>query len=65
MSEPGFALAIAIIAFVLVVVILLLPSGVVPTALTWRRAARLDARYRRELGGRYLLVRFEDLIAHG
>lgn len=42
---------------------LLMPIEVAHTALTWRRAARLDARYRRELDGRYLLVRFEDLIA--
>jgi hypothetical protein len=42
---------------------LLTPIEMGHTALTWRRAARLDARYRRELGGRYLLVRFEDLIA--
>lgn len=42
---------------------LLTPIEMGHTALTWRRAARLDARYRRELGEQYLLVRFEDLIA--
>lgn len=32
-------------------------------AVSWRRAARLDARYRRLLGRRYMLVRFEDLVS--
>ncbi len=34
------------------------------TALAWRRAAALDAVYRRTLGDRYLLVRFEHLVAN-
>ncbi|MEO8509636.1 MAG: sulfotransferase [Chloroflexota bacterium] len=40
----------------------LMPIELGHTAITWRAAARLDSRYRRELGDRYLLVRFEDLI---
>ncbi len=39
------------------------PLEAVRTALAWRRADRLDLIYRRNLGARYRLVRFEDLVA--
>jgi hypothetical protein len=42
---------------------LLAPVEAVRTTVAWRRAARLHRRYRRRLGGRYLLVRYEDLVA--
>ncbi|HXG40435.1 MAG TPA: sulfotransferase [Candidatus Limnocylindrales bacterium] len=42
---------------------LLGPLELVRTSLAWRDAAERDARYRRTLGERYLLVRFEDLVA--
>jgi len=41
---------------------LLAPVEAVRTTLAWRRADRLDGEYRRLLGDRYHLVRFEDLV---
>jgi hypothetical protein len=41
---------------------MLAPLEAVRTAIVWRRADRLDLMYRRTLGERYLLVRFEDLV---
>lgn len=41
---------------------ILAPIEAVRTAIVWRRASRLDATYRRQLGDRYRLVRFEDLV---
>lgn len=38
------------------------PVEAVRAAIVWRRALRLDATYRRLLGDRYRLVRFEDLV---
>ena len=42
---------------------LLAPVEAVRTTVAWLRAARLHRRYRRTLGERYLLVRYEDLVA--
>lgn len=41
---------------------LLAPVELVRTAVVWRRASRLDDEYRRLLGDRYQLIRFEDLV---
>jgi omega-hydroxy-beta-dihydromenaquinone-9 sulfotransferase len=41
---------------------LLVPLELGRTLWRWREAARLDARYRHELGDRYRLIRFEDLV---
>lgn len=41
---------------------LLAPLELVRTTISWRRADRLDVVYRRLLGDRYRLVRFEDLV---
>ena len=41
---------------------ILAPIQVLQTTLAWRRAERLDQRYRADLADRYLLVRFEDLV---
>jgi hypothetical protein len=42
---------------------ILAPVETVHTTMRWRDAVRLHRRYGEELPGRYLLVRFEDLIA--
>lgn len=42
---------------------LLTPMQMAHTSIRWTQAARLDHRYERELGDRYLRVRFEDLVA--
>jgi hypothetical protein len=47
-----------------VVDLLLVPMELVRTAIVWSRADRLDRRYRKELGGTYHLLRFEDLVRH-
>ncbi|MGI8828226.1 MAG: sulfotransferase family protein [Candidatus Limnocylindria bacterium] len=39
------------------------PFEAIRTAIVWRRADELDVVYRQALGERYLLVRFEDLVA--
>ena len=41
---------------------LLAPVEALRTTVDWLRAARLHRRYRRQLGERYLLVRYEDLV---
>ncbi|HEX6654646.1 MAG TPA: sulfotransferase [Candidatus Limnocylindria bacterium] len=46
----------------LVVDLALAPMQLLHTAAAWRRADRLDARYRLALGPRYQLVRYEDLV---
>ncbi|MDP9273798.1 MAG: sulfotransferase [Chloroflexota bacterium] len=43
---------------------LLAPIEAVHTTLNWRDAVRLHHRYRRLLGDRYRLIRFEDLVAN-
>jgi hypothetical protein len=40
----------------------LAPIEALRTTVAWLRAARLHRRYRRRLGERYLLVRYEDLV---
>jgi hypothetical protein len=42
---------------------LLAPIEAVRTTMAWLRAARLHRQYLRRLGNRYLLVRYEDLVA--
>jgi hypothetical protein len=41
---------------------ILAPVEAVRTTRAWSEAVRLDREYRRRLGDRYLLVRFEDLV---
>ena len=43
---------------------LLAPIEAAHVALAWRRAAHLDRAYRHDVGDRYLLVRFEDLVVN-
>jgi LPS sulfotransferase NodH len=38
------------------------PIQLLHTLVNWRQAVALDLRYRRTLGDRYLLLRFEDLV---
>ena len=41
---------------------LLPPAQLVHTSIRWRQAARLDREFARDLGPRYLRLRFEDLV---
>jgi len=42
---------------------MLAPMQLAHTAVRWKQAARFDRQFQRELGDRYLTVRFEDLVA--
>ena len=47
-----------------VVDLALVPMQLLHTAAAWRRAARLDVRYRARLGRSYQLVQYEELVRH-